>query len=315
MRLAFDERLRHGERRALPQPGQRLRLDARVDGALQLEPEVRVHFLAQVVHAAARDAEPAGKRLVERRHLGFRDLVHRQCELRFLPRDLAAMVVGRKRERERLRAARRHARHRRLEFGEHAALAEHDRKVACLAARKLDAVDHSGEVDAHAIARLRRPLDRMIGRALPAQHVERSLHVRRRDFGDRPRDRDLAHLADLHVRINLEYRREFERVRGGFGVLRALDPRRAGDAQVLRPHRVVERRLNALGDHVRANLGSVLLVEKPKRRFAGTESGHPDGAGKPREALLHFAFDVGDRHRDAHAAREVTQRFHGVLHA
>ena len=84
-RLAGDQRLRHGERGALAQARQRLLLDRRVDLVLQLEPEVRLDFLAQVVDGGARDAERLGELAVERRDFGCFDTMDRQREPRALP--------------------------------------------------------------------------------------------------------------------------------------------------------------------------------------------------------------------------------------
>ena len=78
-----------------------------------------------------------------------------------------------------------------------------------------------------------RPVDVLVTGALLAQHVERVVDVVRADRGDRALDDDVGKIADPHVRVHLEHRREFELVRR-CGVLARLDARIAGDAQVLR---------------------------------------------------------------------------------
>ncbi len=314
VRLALDQRLRHGEARLATQALQRLGLDRRVDLVLQLDPEVRLDFAAQVVDFAARDAERLHERRVEVGNVRRRDLADGERELRRLSRHLAAVVIGGKRERERLRRAGLHAGQRGVEFGEHPSLAEDDRKILRLAAGELDAVDRAGEIDRHPVALLRAARDGRVAGALAAQHVERAVDVLRRHLGARPRDRDAAHVAELDLGVDLENRGELQRVgRGPFRAL--LDARRAGDAQILRAHRVVEARPDALGNHVRAHLRAILLVEHAQRRLAGPEAGDLDGAREARQPLPDLALDLGDRHRDVQPAFERAERFNCVLHA
>ncbi len=85
-------------------------------------------------------------------------------------------------------------------------------------------------------------------------------------------DRDGRDVAERHLGIDLEHGGELERVRLG-GVAVALDARIAGDAQVLRPHRIVEALVDLVGDDVGANLRPVLLRDHPQRHLARPEAG------------------------------------------
>ena len=122
----------------------------------------------------------------------------------------------------------------------------------------------------------------------------------------------VADVAELDLGIDLEHRRELERLGRRLLAALRLDARRAGDAQVLLVDRLVERRLHALGDHVGAHLRAVLLGDHSHRHLAGPEPGDLDGAREPRQPLLHFAFDVGDRHGDVQAPLERAERFEWV---
>src|SRR6185312_1523175 len=72
---------------------------------------------------------------------------------------------------------------------------------------------------------------------------------------------------------------------------------------------------HALRDDVRADLRTILLVKHPQRRLPRSKARDLDRAGKPRQPLLHFALDFGDRHRDVQAAFERAERFECGLHA
>jgi len=84
--------------------------------------------------------------------------------------------------------------------------AQRDREIARLAAGKLGAVDRSGEVDEHAVARLHGPRHRLVARALPAQDLDRAVDVCGCHLGHRSRDRYGRQVAELDLGIYLEYR-------------------------------------------------------------------------------------------------------------
>ncbi len=231
-----------------------------------------------------------------------------------LPGDFLAVIVGRKRERERLRLARLHPGHGRLELGQHPALAQHDREVLRLASRELDAVDAAREVDDCAVARLRRARDGLVARALLAEDVDRVVHVFRSDFGHRAFDRDGRQVAQPDVGIDLEHRRKLELVGGGRVGLR-LDARIPGHTDVLLPHRVGKPGLNGIGDHLGAHLRAVLLRDHLHRHLAGPEPRHLHVAREPREAFRHLALDVGDGNGQAQPPLELTDRLQLGFHA
>jgi hypothetical protein len=227
-----------------------------------------------------------------------------QLERRGLPGDFLAVVVLRERHVEALAFAGLHPLHRGLELGEHAALADRDREVARLAARELDAVDRAGEVDEHAVA-VGGALGRVVpGRVLAAQRVDRAVDVGVGHVDLRAVDRDRGEVAERDLGIDLEHGRELERLaRLGRRRVR-LDARHAGDAQVLRLHRVLEARLHGLRDHVGAHLRPVLLRDHLDRHVAGPEARDLHGLREVGEAAVHFAVDVGDRNGDVEAALE-----------
>ena len=74
-----------------------------------------------------------------------------------------------------------------------------------LAAGKLGAVDRSGKVDEHAVARLHRPCHRLVAGALPAQDLNRAVHVCGRHLRHRSRDRYGGQIAELDLWIHLKY--------------------------------------------------------------------------------------------------------------
>jgi hypothetical protein len=316
LRLGVDQRARQREVREAAQAVEGLVLEHALHLALQLELEVGRDLLSQVLDLARRDAERLRERLVERRDARLGDLLHVERELRLAARDFLAVVVGREGERKRLLLARAHAHHGRLEFGQHAAFAERDRKVARLAAGKLDAVDGAREIDQHAIAGLRRARDGLERGALAAQRLERAVDVRGGDAHHRTVDRDRRQIAHLDLGIHLEHRRELERARIGRRLAGArLDARIARHAQVLAADRVVEARLHGVGDDVGAHLRPVLLRHHLERHLAWPEAGEPHRLGETVEPLLHFAFDVRDGQRDVEAPLERAEVFDRVLHA
>ena len=173
------------------------------------------------------------------------------------------------------------------------------------AARELDAVDRSGEVDDHPVAVLGAPVGIVPLRVLPAQNLDRAVDVRLADVDLRPLDRHRREVAERDLGEDLEHRRELERLARPRGARVRLDAGIAGDAQVLRPDRLVEPGPHRLGDDVRAHLRPVLLLDHLERHVAGAEAGDLRALREVGEALLHFAFDVAQRHGDVEAALEA----------
>ena len=181
--------------------------------------------------------------------------------------------------------------------GQHAALAER-RSRSPSPARPGNSTPsmRAGEVDHHAIARLRAV-------ARPATHVARCLRstssVRSTSAGVdldlRPLDRGPPKGRRRRPR---DRPRRSPRTRARpsgalscFG--RGLDARIAGDAQVLLAHRVVEARLDGVGDDVGAHLRPVLLRDHLERHVA--RAGSPailTVFARLREALVDLAFDL-----------------------
>ena len=158
------------------------------------------------------------------------------------------------------------------------------------------------------------PLARVERRALATQHVERAVDVGRGDVDHRTLDRQAAEVADLHLGIHLEHRRELERAGARVAFALGLDARIARHAQVLLAHGLVEARLHGVGDHVRAHLRAVLLRDHLDRHVARAEARHLDGLGEALQALADFALDLRERHRDAQAPGELIQGLQRALH-
>ena len=121
---------------------------------------------------------------------------------------------------------------------------------------------------------------RRVGGALLAQHLDRVVDVGRPDLGHRPGDRRRREVADADLGIHLEHGRELELVLAARRRLLRLDPRIAGDAQVLVADRVVERRLHGVGDDVGAHL---------RARTAGRPSSSAPCPGRKPGTLTFFA--------------------------
>ena len=158
-----------------------------------------------------------------------------------------------------------------------------------------------------------RARDPFVARALPAQHLDRAVDVVGAHFRLRPLDGDVGEVADPHFRIDLEYRREFQPVgSGGLGL--GLDPRQAGDAQVLLPYRIGERGLHRVGNDIGTDLRAVLLGDHLDRHLAGPETGHLGVLGQTRQTLLDLALDLCHRHRHGQPALELAEGLQTGLH-
>ena len=86
------------------------------------------------------------------------------------------------------------------------------------------------------------------------------------------------------------------------------------DAQVLRLDRVVERRLHALRDDVRATCGPYCWSSIRSGALPGRKPATSTVRARRVSQLLNFAFDVGDRHRDVQTALQSPERFECCLH-
>ena len=188
--------MRQRELRPLPQALERLILDDRLDLALELELQVRLHFGAKRRHAAARDAERLRERFVERRHMRLGDFFGRQREVRDLAGDFLAVIIGWKRQREIARFAGRDARCCGLEIRQHAPFTDSDRKILRLSAWKRDTVDRAGEINDDTVAGLSCALHRHIPGSLLAQHVDLAIDIGASDLGRRATDRNRRHVGD-----------------------------------------------------------------------------------------------------------------------
>ncbi len=120
-------------------------------------------------------------------------------------------------------------------------------------------------------------------------------------------DRDTAHVTQHDLGIDLEHRGEFERALGGRRVILGLDPRIAGDPQVLLTHGVVETFLDRIGNDVRTDLRAVLLRDHLHRHLAGPEARQLDRLGEARQPLADFALDLLQGHRNAQTALQLAQ--------
>ena len=138
---------------------------------------------------AARDAERPHELRVDHRQRRPGDALHRQRELGDLAGDILAVIVGREGDREGPGLALAHPCDRALELGQHPALADDDREVARLAARKRDAVDPAAEVDDHPVAGGRGARHVVVARALASQHLDRPPDVLGTDLRRRAFDR------------------------------------------------------------------------------------------------------------------------------
>ncbi len=279
-------------------------LEPRFDLALELELEVRRDLGTKLVDAAARDAERLGELGIDFRDVGGGDGFHRQHELRQLAGDLGPVIVERKGEREGLHLAVAHPGDRDFELGQHAPFADDDREIARLSAGKLDAVDAAGEIDDHPVADRRRTLHVVVARALTAQHFDGVADFFRSDVGDRAIDLDVREITDLHLRVDLEDRRELELV-GGAALCLGLDPRITGDAQVLLADRIGKRRLDGVGDDIGTDLRAVLLRNHPHRHLAGPKTGHLGVPRQSGQSLIDLRLDLRDRHGHREPALEL----------
>src|SRR5213075_1564781 len=176
------------------------------------------------------DAELLREFGVELGQLRLLDLLYPQGERGLLSRDFLAVIVGGERELEGLRFARRHAARCGVEFGKHATVVDAEDEVLRASALERLAGDLALEIDVDAIALLRRALDNNEARALLAQDIDRLVDRRIVDAHLRALDLRAREIADLHFRIHLEGRAEFER--GRVCAVLLFDAREAGDLEV-----------------------------------------------------------------------------------
>ena len=315
LRFDVDQRLRQRELRLLREARRTTcSLHLRLDLALELELQVRLRpRRAGRRRCRSRCRTRARIRVVERGHDGRARPPSPSARTRaVLAGDFLAVIVGGKRERERLASRPRSSRRPPLRTPAASGLRRarsRSPSPARRGTRRRRSCPVKSTIDAIARPRAARDRRRSVVRCWRSTSSVRSMSSGV-DFDLRPLDGDVAkgRRPSPRDRPRRSPRTRARRARRSLLVLR-LDPRIAGDAQVLLAHRVVEARLDRIGDDVGAHLRAVLLRDHLERHLAGTKSRHLDVLREPRQPLLDFALDLRRRARDMSAGARVRRGF------
>ncbi len=252
------------------------------------------------------------------------DFLDRDGELGRLAGQLLAVIVRRERQRESLGLARLHATGSVFEFLQHLAFAEHERKIIGLAAGELDAFNLAEEVQRDAVTGLRRTIRAAVAmlasltlgvvmNALLAQDVDGLVDLGVGDIGLGLLNLGRRQVPDLHLRVDLEGRFEYQCAVDLLVGLR-LDTRETGDAQVVSGGRLTEGAAHLVVEDFALDDCAVLCGDHLHRHLARTEAWRLGGARADLQALLHLFADLRQRHSQSNSALKFFQCFDCSCH-
>ncbi|MNL17900.1 hypothetical protein D3C87_1390210 [compost metagenome] len=293
---------------------------AALDFALQVFADVGAHLL----DAAVGDTERLREGVVHFRQVRPLHLLQRDRELGGLAGHFLAVVVSREGQRERLALAQLQAQRGLLEFGQHAAFAQHECEVIGLAAGEFHAVDLADEVQRHAVAVLGSLVcatvamgaglaTHVVVHALLAQDVDGLVDLGVADFRLGAGHFSRGQVAQLDFRVHLEggFERHFV-VRHAVGLQVELGL--AGHFHVLGLRDVEELAGSLVEAHFELDLLAILLLDHLHRHLARAEAGHLHRLRQAHQAFLGFLLHFGLGNSQGYLTVQLAEVFNDVRH-